>query len=367
MKIAFVFGSMHRGGAERVIASLANTFCSLGDEVSIVTLDNEPSGYALDSKVKHIRLDIYGNSKNKLEALRRNMKLISKFRKCVLREKYDAVIAFDLRHALFLQGAVPFFRKFKIIASERANPNVRVLGKIEKVFHKYFLPKVDGFVFQTERVSQCYCETLRNKGTVIHNGVFPEILPQKVPEFADRRHSVICAVGRLDEQKGYDVLLEAFSRFAKKHPQHTLEIYGEGPLRKQLEQQIIALGLQDWVTLHGSVPNVMFEVADAGMFVMASRFEGMPNALMEALACGIPCVCTDCDFGPDELITNGENGMLVPVDDAGKLYVAMDRIASDWVLAERLSHNAPHIRATHSGERIASLYHQYITKIVSGN
>ncbi len=367
MKIAFLFGSMYRGGAERVIASLANTFCSLGDDVSIITLNNEPSGYALDPKVKHIRLNISGNSKNKFEALRRNIKLIAKFRNCVLKARYDAVIAFDLRHALLLQCAVPFARKFKIIASERANPNVRVLGRLEKMFREWLLPKVDGFVFQTERVSQCYCEALRNKGTVIHNGVFSEILPEKVSEFADRRHSVICAVGRLDAQKGYDVLLDAFSRFGERHPQHTLEIYGEGPLRKQLEQRIDSLGLQDRVTLHGSVPNVMFEIADAGMFVMASRFEGMPNALMEAMACGIPCVCTDCDFGPDELISRGQNGILVPVDDVEKLHAAMDCIASDPALAERLSHNASHIRKTHSGERIASLYHQYITKIVSGN
>ena len=364
MKLAFLFGSMSRGGAERVIASLANTFCAAGDEISIITMDNNPSGYALDERVRHIRLNLAGKSKNKMEALIRNFRILRSLRKEIKRAGYDAVITFELRQAVLLQYAFPAGRKFKIITSERANPNTRKLARFEKKQYDKMLPKVDGFIFQTKRVSLCYCERLREIGTVIHNGVFPEILPAEIPAFADRRHKDICAVGRLAEQKGYDILLRAFHLFGETHPEHRLHIYGEGALRKALEEQIAALGLGDRVTLHGSVANVMFQVFDMGMFVMASRFEGMPNALMEAMACGVPCISTNCDFGPEELVTDHENGILVAVDDEKAIAAAMAEIADSPELAQKLSENARKIRETHSGDRIADRYHTYISDVI---
>lgn len=364
MKLAFLFGTMHRGGAERVIASLSNTYCAKGDEITIITLDNAPAGYALDERVQHVRLDLAGNSKNKLEALARNLKILCRLRKEILRNGYDAVITFELRFAVLLQYAMPFARPCKIITSERANPNVRRLGRLEKAQYDRMLPKVDGFIFQTERVSRCYSEKLRQIGTVIHNGVFPEILPESHGDFATRRSKDICAVGRLDYQKGYDILLQAFVQFRRTHPEHHLHIYGEGGARKAIERQIGELGLQEAVTLHGSVSDVMFRVVDAGMFVLPSRFEGMPNALMEAMACGLPCVAADCDFGPGELIRDGENGLLVPVEDPAALAEAMGRIANDESFARKLSENACSIRVTHSGDRIAQQYYEYITSVI---
>ena len=364
MKLAFLFGTMHRGGAERVIASLANTYCGKGDDISIITLDNTPSGYQLDERVKHIRLNLAGSSKNKVEAIYRNLRIIRCLRREILQNKYDAVITFELRLAVFLQYAVPFGRKFKIIASERANPNVRNLGRLEQMQRDLTLPNVDGFIFQTERVSLCYPEVLRQIGTVIHNGVFPEILPEEPCDFENRSMKDICAVGRLDEQKGYDILLQAFSVFRQTHPEHHLHIYGEGGLRKAMEQQIQELELEAAVTLHGSVPNVMYQVVKAGMFVLPSRYEGMPNALMEAMACGLPCVAADCDFGPAELIREGENGLLVPVEDADALAEAMARVADDEAFARKLSRNACDIRTTHSGDRIAQQYYDYITSVI---
>lgn len=364
MKIAFLFGSMARGGAERVIASLANTYCKEGDDVSIITLDNTSSGYQLDERVKHVRLNLAGKSRSKLEALSRNLRIIRHLREEVLCKQYDAVIAFDLRLTVLLQCAVPFGRKFKIISSERANPNQRKLPKIVRLCYDWFIPRVDGFVFQTERVSLCYPKKLRQIGTVIHNGIFPEILPAGDLPNTERRYKDICAIGRLSHQKGYDILLQAFATFWKSHPEHHLHIYGEGKLRQEISTQILQLGLGACVTLHGSTPDVMFQVADMGMFILSSRYEGMPNALMEAMACGLPCIAADCDFGPAELLHDGENGLLVPVEDPNALANAMSRIADDKDLASRLSENARNIRITHNGGRIAQQYHDYITSVI---
>ena len=364
MKIAFAFGTMHRGGAERVIASLANTFTQWGDEVSIITADNTPSGYRLHRDVRHIHLNVAGHSNNLWEAIRRNARLFLGMRKEIKKNSFDAVVTFELRYAVGLQLVFPFGRKFKLIASERANPKVRKRGKLEQYLWKVWLSKVDGFVFQTERVSRCYSEKLQKKGAVIHNGVFPEILPSLPIPFVERKHKDICAVGRLTEQKGYDVLIRAFQKFLQAHPEYHLHIFGDGILRSELEQQIQKADMETAVTLHGSVPNVMFQVADMGMYVLPSRYEGMPNALMEAMACGLPCVAADCDFGPGELIKHGVNGMLVPVEDSAALANAMAQVADDWDLAERLARNGPAIRKTHSGEEIARQYHAYIERLV---
>ena len=366
MHLAFLFGTMSRGGAERVIASLANTYCAQGNEIVIISLDNSESGYPLDERVQHIRLNLAGASKNKLQGILRSARIISALRKLIKQKKIDAVVTFELRQAIFLQYAFPFGRKFKIITSERANPNVRKRSKLEKWQYDKLLPKVDGFIFQTERVSHCYPESLRKIGTVIPNGVFPEILPERLPEFESRQHKDICAVGRLAKQKGYDILLEAFQEFRKTHPDYHLHIYGKGALQQQLEEQIAALELSDCVTLYGSVPDVMFQVADMGMYVMASRFEGMPNALMEAMACGLPSISADCDFGPGELIRDRENGILVPVENVKALAFAMAEVADNKELAEKLSQNGQNIRNTHNGELIAKMYYQYITDVVNG-
>lgn len=366
MKLAFFFGSMSRGGAERVIASLANTFCAQGDEIAIITADNNPSGYPLDERVQHIRMNLAGKSRNKLEGVMRTLRVIRAMRSEIQKGGYDAVITFELRQAVLLQYAFPFGRNFKLITSERANPNERKMGKLEKWQYDKMLPKVDGFIFQTKRVSQCYGEKLQRIGTVIHNGVFPEILPAEEIPFDTRKHTDICAVGRLAPQKGYDVLLQAFYKFHLQHKQHHLHIYGEGALRKTLEKQIQDLDLCESVTLHGSVPGVMHHVGNMGMYIMASRYEGMPNALMEAMACGLPCICADCDFGPGELIQDHENGILVPVEDTDALADAMAELADDPVLAQKLSHNAVKIRQSHSGDHIAQMYYRYITGVVCG-
>lgn len=366
MKLAFLFGGMSRGGAERVIASLANTFCAQADEITIITTDNSASGYPLDERVRHVRLNLAGDSKNKLEGMTRNLRIMRALSKLIRQEAYDAVITFQLRQAVLLQYAFPFGRDFKLIVSERNNPNTRKLGTLERWQYDKVLPNVDGFIFQTERVSMCYPKKVRNIGTVIHNGVFPEILPETVPEFNSRRHKDICAVGRLVPQKGYDILLQAFEKFRGTHPDYHLHIYGEGTLRQAIEEKIADLDLSDSITLYGSVPDVMFQVADMGMFVMASRFEGMPNALMEAMACGLPCISADCDFGPGELIRDHQNGILVPVEDADALAKAMTEVADDLELAIKISESAQHIRKTHDGDKIAQMYYQYIADIVNG-
>ena len=200
---------------------------------------------------------------------------------------------------------------------------------------------------------------------MIHNGLFSEDIPEEGTAFADRDHKAICAVGRLDnDQKAYDVMFKAFALFHEKHPEHVLNIFGRGVDEPALRQLIAQLGLEDRIILHGNRPHVIQEIKDMGMFVMTSRYEGMPNALIEAMACGLPCVCTDCDFGPAELIRDGESGLLVPVYDVAAIAAAMERIADEPALAGRLSRGALEIRQTHGREKICGQYRDYILSVI---
>lgn len=363
MKIAFLYGNMKRGGAQRVISCLADYCVRMGDEVTILTLDEGSSEYELNPAVKLTGLKVAGDSANKLESLKRFLTTEKEMKRWLKKEKPDAVLAFSTKLTMQMLLANPS-GGCRLIASERANPDFRETSAAGKMGN-LLLPSVDGFIFQTERVSRLFPETLRKKGTVIHNGLFSPDIPENVTAFTQRDYTSICAVGRLDNgQKAYDVMLDAFDLFRKTHPGYVLHIYGNGNSEAVIREQAAALGLTDSLVLHGNHPHVIHEIENAGMFVMTSRYEGMPNALIEAMACGLPCVCTDCDFGPAELIRNGENGLLTPVDDVEAIAAAMGRIADDRDFAEKLSQGALDIRRTHGRDVICGQYRDYILSVI---
>lgn len=363
MKIVFVYGNMQRGGAQRVISCLAAYCAQMGDAVTILTLDGGGSDYELDPGVRIVGLNVSGDSANKLESAKRFLTTERKLRTWMKAEKPDAVLAFSTKMAMRVQLARGQVGP-ALICSERANPAFRAESAATRM-ERRLLKKAEGFIFQTQRVSLLFPPEMRERGTVIHNGLFSPDIPETVTAFAQRRQKEICAVGRLENgQKAYDVMLEAFALFREKHPEHVLHIYGSGSSEAVIRAQAEALGLADSVMLHGNLPHVIHEIKDMGMFLMTSRYEGMPNALIEAMACGLPCVCTDCDFGPAELIRDGENGLLAPVDDVAAIAAAMGRIADDPVLAEKLSRGALEIRRSHARDTICGQYRDYILSMI---
>ena len=363
MKIVFVYGNMQRGGAQRVISCLAAYCAQMGDEVTILTLDGGGSDYELDPGIRVLGLNVAGDSANKLDSVRRFLATERKLWAWMKAEKPDVVLAFSSKLTMQLLLARAHDGPV-LICSERANPAFRAESAATRL-ERRVLKKADGFIFQTQRVSRLFPEQLQKIGTVIHNGLFSPDIPKTVTAFAQRRQKEICAVGRLDnDQKAYDVMLDAFALFRETHPEHVLHIYGSGGSEAAIQAQAAALGLTDSVIFHGNHPHVIGEIKDMGMFVMTSRFEGMPNALIEAMACGLPCVCTDCDFGPAELIRDVENGLLVPVDDVTAIAAAMGRIADEPALAERLSQGALEIRQTHGRETICGQYRDYVLRVI---
>lgn len=362
MHIMFYYGSMQQGGAERVISSLANDFINRGTEVSILVLDEKPSLYPLDKKINYINLCANAHSSNVLDAVKNNARRIRLTREAFKKNHPDVVVCFGINNLTFALAAK---RKLgiKTIGSERSNPYCSGEGEFWRKMKKLITPYADGYIFSTEGARSFYPEKTRKKSVVIPNGVFANTIPANAPALKNRCRQSICSAGRLETVKGFDTLIKAFALFHESFPHYTLHIYGSGTQKPALEKLILEKNLGKYVYLEGYAADVPAVLCKHTMFVFTSRHEGMPNSLIEALACGLPCVATNCDFGPDDLIKNGENGLLARVDDVEEIAGAMKRIARDKVFAEKISQNALQIRETHSMEKISQRFYDYISQV----
>ena len=184
-------------------------------------------------------------------------------------------------------------------------------------------------------------------------------------EYSGPRNKQIVSSGRLTEQKNHALLIKAFAGITAKYPAYKLVIYGDGPLRKDLELLASNLGIADKVSFPGYTTEIRKKIERSSLFVLSSDFEGMPNALMEAMALGVPCISTDCKGGGARfLIKNGTNGLLTPIGDVEALQTAMEKILSDQFFADNLSHNAHKLCETHSPEKIYAEWENLIKKVV---
>ena len=251
----------------------------------------------------------------------------------------DAVISFTDRTCVVTLLASIGLR-VPVIVSERTDPEMYSPGRAWEYLRRILYPSASAIVVLTEKVrgwSQRLFPRVRTR-------VIPNPVPGNLPSPSNSPRSMILAVGRLEPEKGFDSLIDAFSQIAARHPDWRLRILGEGQERQRLEQRISALGLVDRVEMPGRRHDVLNQLAEAGIFVLSSRFEGFPNALVEALACGRAGVSTNCSSGPSDLIEHEQNGLLVPVGDSEALAAAMERLLVDPALRVRLGQAALQIR-----------------------
>ena len=205
-------------------------------------------------------------------------------------------------------------------------------------------------------------DQLKAKAVVIPN---PVTLPDNLVRYPGSGTRFV-AVGRLDKQKGFDLLLEAFSRIARQLPMCTLVIFGEGPERASLERQARRLGIADRVQMPG-VTNSPGDWLSAGdVFVLSSRFEGFPNVLLEALMAGMATVAFDCPWGPAEILRAKDAGLLIPAADVGQLAEALRRVATDQPLRQRLAASGPLVAKQYSKPAVFAQWDEIIAKAVNG-
>jgi len=197
---------------------------------------------------------------------------------------------------------------------------------------------------------------------VIPNGVRVPAATDSAPEQAG---PTILAMGRLSPEKGFDLLLQAFAQLAGRNSDWTLAIAGEGPRRSMLEQQIAHLGLSDRVRLLGWVSQPHRLMRQARLFVLSSRYEGFPVALLEAMACGLPAVSFDCDSGPREIIRHELDGLLVPPGDVSALAGSIERLLRDDALRATLAHHARDVAQRFSQESFAAKWEEVLQRCLA--
>lgn len=316
-KIVITCDGMSCDGAERVISLLSNSFSSFGYDVTIIGVSThvEQSFYPLEKNVNYITL--HKGRKEKICFVKR-VRLLRKTLKSI---KPDVIISFLPHVNVYTQYATIGF-KCPIIVSERNNPKKDPKGFVLRKLKYLSFIKADGVVFQTEEARNFYLKSIREKSIIINN-------PIHVKRFTDdvEKKKVVLSVGRLVEQKNFTCLIDAFSKFSKKNPEYLLRIYGEGPLRNELIQYAKDNGVLEKFELLGNDFNWLEKEINDAMFILSSNYEGVPNALLEALIAGIPCISTDCPSGgPKSLIHNDIDGYLIPVNDSESMEKRMNDI-----------------------------------------
>ncbi len=362
MKLLFVIHSLAGGGAERVTSTLANYWSRKGWEVTVLTIAAPgPEAYALDPAVRQISLLMESEGGNLPIALRNNIQRIRALRRALRQFRPDAAIAMMTKASVLLAFAAYGMPDVAAIGSERTYPPRLDPHSLWGVLRKWSYGKLTAVVAQTEDAKAwLQAHTHARRIVVIPNA--PEWpMPSRAPVLNPRTivtkgARVLLAAGRLDPVKGFDWLIEAFAPLARKHPDWKLVILGNGPQRAALEWQISRLGLDAQALLPGAAGNVAEWYSSADLFVLSSRYEGFPNALVEALAHGLPAVGLDCHAGPRDIIRDGVDGWLIPAGDVQALTSALDQVMSDDALRRGFAQRAVEARERFSLERIAAMW-----------
>lgn len=352
MRIVFVISSLDVGGAERVLSNMANYWSENGWDITIITFSGEELAdfYLLHSNVRRRKLGLTGNTQGIFKKIYWNLYRLFILRKEILTIRPQAVISFiDVNNILTILATIGL--KLKVIASERTNPaENREIERIWAVLRMWVYRRAFTVVGQTDRVTSWLIDNCKAHAITIPNPLRDLPFPEA------ERDMTILSVGRLVNVKGFDVLLMAFAQVHENFPDWRLVILGEGPERDNLMALASKLGIAEKVDLPGCVSDPERWMERAEMVVQASRFEGFPNVLMEAMAMGSAVIATDCHSGPAELICDGDNGRLVPVDDIDALAGTIATLMSDPQECRRLGSNGMQIRQRLAQDSIMSLW-----------
>jgi len=324
MRIAFIIPHFGTGGAERVASLLCNYWITQGHSVCAITFEKvgAASSYPLDERILVNQTQSFNTHQNPLSRIVTNARRISRIRSSLKAFGPDVILAFMTEaNVVALWSAVGL--GIPVVVSERNQPDRPGLGFWRRLARRLSYPMAAGLVVQTKPIARWAEEQFR---VPIH------ILPNPVSRLRSEisRHSGkrVVAVGRLVRQKGFDLLIDSFVKIAARHPEWMLEIYGEGSERPALEAQVERCGCIERIRLPGICRHIGDVYADAGLFVLPSRFEGYPNALVEALAAGCPVIATNCPGASEQILGGGLYGMLVEPENVDALAVALDGMLS---------------------------------------
>ncbi len=359
MKITYFIGSTIGGGAEHVICDLASYMSRQdGFKSEILTVTKTDNNYYLDSKVNVVSLE---------KGRKINCKIIRILTKMFNLYRYIKLSNTDL-YIVFLPEtikAIIFFKKIikvPILISERSNP-ASYDNKEKKQMIKAF-SKANAIVFQTESAKEFYSKRVSN---LSQNIIIPNAIAGQLPElYKGKKEKILVAAGRFKPEKNFEMLIRAFANISKQFKEYKLYLYGDGELKSNYINLSKELGIEEKIVFPGYVENLAEKIKKATAFVLSSDFEGMPNALIEAMAMGVPCISTDCEGGGASfLIKHMENGILVKCKDLEALTEGIKTLLLDVDLQKRISSNAVKIREVLSKEIVYDRWKMFILSIVN--
>jgi GalNAc-alpha-(1->4)-GalNAc-alpha-(1->3)-diNAcBac-PP-undecaprenol alpha-1,4-N-acetyl-D-galactosaminyltransferase len=370
--------SLAAGGAERSVVLLSKEFLRQGHAVTVVTIyGTAVDSFVLAEDVERLALDVAADSHSFLHGFRNNVKRLASLRKAIRATRPDIVIS-NMSQTNVLTKLALTNTGLPVVLVEHSDPVRNVRKGIWRVLRRATYPRAATIVSVSCGIDDYFKWLPESKKTVIPNPVSAidaelsiesmrtqSTLPP-LPDgyFVHQNKKRLVAMGRLIHVKGFDRLLLAFAKLSEKHAEWQLVIMGEGEQRSDLEQLIKRLGLAESVQLCGFVDNPFAVLKLSEFFVTASRSEGFPYALLEAMSCGLPAVAMDCDSGPREIIRDRIDGILVPDGDIEALAAAMDQLMSDEGKRRRLGERASEVRERFGSEKVAALWEALLLKFV---
>ncbi len=345
--------ALQAGGAERVLSILSHPFAEYYERVTYLMWYDLPVFYEIDSRVKLVSVE--------RESGGGYCKRLWWMRRYIQKQQPDVVLSFSTPFNMLALTALLGTRQ-RIVVAERNDPRGFKWGRIRKWARILLYHAADGILTQTPSERLCFKGALLNKTTVIYN---PVLIPEALVGVAVHtpKKPMIVSVARLVKQKQQIDLIRAFARFHQAHPSYHLVFYGDGPELSNLQSCAMELGVAQAVHVQGTVANVWEHMLSADMFVMSSRFEGMSNALIEAMCLGLPSISTKVS-GAIDLIEHGKNGFLVNVSDVEKISYYMDLLATDSELSKKLGTEASRLYANLKVDIIAQQWMSYLDKYI---
>lgn len=347
-RITFVTSTLHSGGSERVMALLANSLSERGYDVEIICINKHLVFYPIHEKVRiSFAEDEVGTSV---------IKKACWLRKHIKSEKPDVVIAFMLEvycMTLFSLMGV----KIPVISSERIDPHF--FGRVKGFMRWVLLRRTTHLVVQTTQIKSFYSKAIQARTTIIANPVTDKVFEIEPVEKENR----LIAVGRLAYQKNYPMMFQAFKNVMEEFPDYKLVVYGDGPQRDSLQLTVDRLELTDRVLLPGKTERIIEEMNASKVFLMTSDFEGMSNAMLEALCVGLPIVTTDVS-GASDLVVNGENGFITPCRDVNGFTQALRTVLADEGLMKTMEKKNREKAIQFQKDRIVDQWESLIHKVV---
>lgn len=334
--IAFYIGSLCMGGAERVIVNLAAYFCSCGYRVTIVTKLQDEDEYPVPEGVTRILADISGAeiSNSRILNLYRR---ITKLRNIWKQLQPDYIVSF-IKKNNFMAITSAAGMKIPVIVSVRSNPAREYPDKMTRLLANILFARTAGVVIQTQQAKEFFPKAVQKKAVVLPNSLSEKFL--QTPYLGERKKEIVW-IGRMDSNKNPKLLLQAFAQIADRYPDWIVKFIGEGYQKKELKAICEEKKLTAQASFMGRVDDVPGAIRESSVFVLTSKQEGMPNALIESMVSGLAVISTDCPCGgPAELIENGTNGVLIPVDDEKALAEELDILLADAEYRSRLGEEA---------------------------